>query len=246
MTVNHIIQFIVVSASLRTREELLLELEKLLNAYRFEYYGIVRTPRPDEEPIPQVMAERWPDKWSQLYLNKKFGLIDPTVRYLSQAQRPYRWSDTLSAFKDDPQYKRMQRMMGDAQKFGLEDGYVFPLYGRGGLLGNMTVSGHAVDLSPLDLTMLDAAVRSAFWRLVELSGHADLFSPVEKVEVRLTKREMEILHYLGEGMTSNEMSKLLEISNHTVDWYVNELQDKLTARNRQHMVALAFRLGLIR
>jgi len=42
-----------------------------------------------------------------------------------------------------------------------------------------------------------------------------------------------------------EISKLLAISNHTIDWYINGIQDKLNAKNRQHIVALGFRYGLI-
>ena len=61
----------------------------------------------------------------------------------------------------------------------------------------------------------------------------------------LTRREMEILHYLAEGLTSVEISKVLKISNHTVDWYMNGLQQKLKAKNRQQAVALAFRHGLV-
>jgi LuxR family transcriptional regulator len=46
-------------------------------------------------------------------------------------------------------------------------------------------------------------------------------------------------------MTSPEMGKELSISSHTVDWYINGIQRKLHARNRQHAIALAFRYGLI-
>jgi LuxR family transcriptional regulator len=56
---------------------------------------------------------------------------------------------------------------------------------------------------------------------------------------------MEVLNHLADGMTSIEISRLLMISNHTVDWYMNSIQDKLKARNRQHIVAIAFRNGLI-
>jgi LuxR family transcriptional regulator len=56
---------------------------------------------------------------------------------------------------------------------------------------------------------------------------------------------MEVLSHLADGMTSIEISRLLKISNHTVDWYMNSIQDKLKARNRQHIVAIAFRNGLI-
>jgi LuxR family transcriptional regulator len=61
----------------------------------------------------------------------------------------------------------------------------------------------------------------------------------------LTRREMETLEYLGYGMTSNEMGATLGLSAHTVDWYMNGIQDKLQAKNRHHVVAIAFRLGLI-
>jgi LuxR family transcriptional regulator len=56
---------------------------------------------------------------------------------------------------------------------------------------------------------------------------------------------MEVLNHLAEGMTSMEISRMLKISNHTVDWYMNSIQDKLNAKNRQHIVAIAFRNGLI-
>ncbi len=56
---------------------------------------------------------------------------------------------------------------------------------------------------------------------------------------------MEVLALLAEGMTSNEIAKDLQISNHTVDWYINVIQEKFNAKNRQHVVAIAFRLGLV-
>lgn len=54
-----------------------------------------------------------------------------------------------------------------------------------------------------------------------------------------------MLDCLAAGLTSNEIGKVMKISTHTVDWYVNGLQDKFEARNRHHLVALAFRLGMI-
>ncbi|MGG7517933.1 LuxR family transcriptional regulator [Allorhizobium undicola] len=243
MSVNHLLQFMIASQSCRTREELLLEFDNLLEAYGIAYFGIVRTPKPDQNPLSLVLAGRWPDKWPQIYVTKKFVLIDPSIRYLAQAQKPFRWSEALEVYRDDPHFKRMQRMMSEAHRMGLEDGYVFPVHGRGGLLGNLTMGGPNLELSPLEVVLFDSAAKCAFWALCDIAGMPGQILP--KVDARLTRRELEILTYLGEGMTSNEMSRLLDISNHTVDWYVNELQSKLNAKNRQHMVALALRLGLI-
>lgn len=56
---------------------------------------------------------------------------------------------------------------------------------------------------------------------------------------------MQALNNLAEGRTSPEIASILDVSANTVDWYVNSLQTKLKARNRNHAVAIAFRQGLI-
>lgn len=245
MSINQIVQFLVVADECKNAEDLTAELEKLLNHYQFDYYGVVRQPKPNENPMRLVLAGRWPERWPETYIAKKYVLIDPTVRYLGQAQRGFRWRDTISVFRGDPHRKRMERMMADSQRFGLEDGYIFPIHGRNGLLGNMTVGGKPVELSPVEMTLFEAAAKKAFWRLMELRRQSGELESVSKVETRMTRREMEVLNYLADGLTSNDISRILKISNHTVDWYMNGIQDKLNAKNRQHVVALAFRLGLI-
>lgn len=245
VSVNQLVQFLVIADEYRNAEEVVAELRKLFSLYRFEYYGIVRQPKPNENPMSLVLMGHWPERWPETYITKKFVLIDPTIRYLGQAQKGFRWSDTLGFFKNDPHRKRMERMMMESVRFGLQDGYIFPVHGRTGLLGNMTVGGKPVDLSPVEITLFDAVAKKAFWRLLELRKQADDVMEATKVDTRMTRREMEVLNYLADGMTSNDISKVLNISNHTVDWYMNGIQDKLRAKNRQHVVALAFRLGLI-
>ena len=109
----------------------------------------------------------------------------------------------------------------------------------------MTLGGKPVDLSPVEMTLFDAVAKKAFWRLLELRRETGTLDEATQVDTRMTRREMEVLNYLADGLTSNDISKILKISNHTVDWYMNGIQDKLRAKNRQHVVALAFRLGLI-
>lgn len=245
LSINQLIQFLVVADECRTAEEVLTELETLLRHYRFDYYGIIRQPKPNENPMGLVLTGRWPEGWPETYIAKKFVLIDPTIRYLGQAQKGFRWNETITAFKSDPHRKRMERMMMESLRFGLQDGYIFPVHGRNGLLGNMSLGGRPVDLSPVEMTLFDAVAKKAFWRLLELRRETGALEEATQVDTRMTRREMEVLNYLADGMTSNDISKILRISNHTVDWYMNGIQDKLKAKNRQHVVALAFRMGLI-
>ncbi|AYG61600.1 LuxR family transcriptional regulator [Rhizobium jaguaris] len=245
MNIHALIQLLVVIEECKQAKNVVAELEQVVRSYKFEFYGLLRQPRPDADPVNLVLAGRWPDKWPLTYLARKYILIDPTIRYLGRAQRPFRWRDAVAALKGDPLRRRMDQMMADARAHGLLDGYIFPIHGRNGLLGNMTIGGNVVDLSPVEISLFDAVAKKAFWRLLELRDEARFLEEVSEIDAKLTRREMEVLNHLAEGMTSMEISRSLKISNHTVDWYMNSIQDKLNAKNRQHIVAIAFRNGLI-
>ena len=245
MNIHSLIQLLVVIEECKLAKNVVTELELVLRSYKFDFYGLLKQPRPNTDPMNLVLAGRWPDKWPLTYVTKKYILVDPTIRYLGRAQRPFRWRDAMAALKGDPLRRRMEQMMADARAHGLIDGYIFPVHGRSGLLGSMTIGGNVVDLSPVEIALFDAVAKKAFWRLLELRDEARSLEEAATIDVKLTRREMEVLNHLAEGMTSMEISRTLKISNHTVDWYMNSIQDKLNARNRQHIVAIAFRNGLV-
>jgi LuxR family transcriptional regulator len=220
-------------------------LSEVIDDLGFDFFTLIRQPGPESAAADIMLAGQWPKGWPELYVKRKYATIDPTARYLGHSQRGFRWRETMQAFEADPHRKRMERMMVDARRHGLEDGYVFPVHGRRGLVGVLTVAGRTVDLSRSAMAMMDALAKKAFWDLLEAvdpAAHERLSRPVV---LQMTNREMETLEYLGYGMTSNEMGATLGLSTHTVDWYMNGIQDKLRAKNRHHAVAIAFRLGLI-
>ncbi|MDO9416648.1 helix-turn-helix transcriptional regulator [Pararhizobium sp.] len=245
MSASLLVQFIALLDDLKTRTEIIAEFERVLDKYKFDFYGVVRQPKPNENPLSLLLAGRWPPEWPNIYIQKKYVIIDPTIRYLGHAQRGFRWRDTIVAFRSDPHRKRMERMMVEARSHGLEDGYIFPVHGRKGLLGNMTVGGRVVNLSSAEILLFDGIAKKLFWRLLALTDPTVSEELSSTVDVQLTRREMEALNYLADGMTSHEIARVLDLSNHTVDWYMNGIQEKLKAKNRHHAVAKAFRLGLI-
>ncbi|MBY5554936.1 LuxR family transcriptional regulator [Rhizobium leguminosarum] len=250
MKINSLIQLLVILEECSNPEAVITEMQQILRGCGFEYYGLLRhlpqSPvQQNPEPWAAALAGRWPEQWPQIYAAKKYALIDPMVRYLAHAQRPFRWREAMAAFHKDAHQRRMEQMMVDAFGHGLEDGYIFPIHGRNGILASLSLAGKPIELSPVEIALLEAVARKSFWRLLDLKGEAQALETVLPADTPLTRREMEILHFLAEGMTSMEISKMLKISNHTVDWYMNGLQDKLKAKNRQQAVALAFRHGLI-
>lgn len=220
-------------------------LKSLLQALGFPYFALLRKARPDAEIPDCVLAGDVPEQWDRTYEKKNYILVDPKVRYLRNSRCAFRWRDALEAFRGDPYHTKMQRMMNEAARVGLEDGYVFPVHCCRGLIGYLSVGGPPVELSSLELALLDTVAKKAFWMLLEASAPEIAAALTAPVNVQLTRREMEALGYLADGMTSNEISQVLSISSNTVDWYMNGIQSKLRAKNRHHAVAIAFRSGLI-
>jgi DNA-binding NarL/FixJ family response regulator len=65
------------------------------------------------------------------------------------------------------------------------------------------------------------------------------------VEHGLTQHEVAILRALADGAQSKEMAALIKRSRGTVEFYIRSLFLKLNARSRPHLVAQAFRNGLL-
>ena len=64
-------------------------------------------------------------------------------------------------------------------------------------------------------------------------------------DVILTPREIEVVRLIALGYDRNELGVELKISPRTVEKHVKHMIEKLGARNRPHLVALALARNLI-
>ena len=62
----------------------------------------------------------------------------------------------------------------------------------------------------------------------------------------LTTRELHVLHLVGAGFTSREISGRLDISHKTVENHKQRIFGKLGVQNQAHAVSVAMRSGLLR
>ncbi len=67
----------------------------------------------------------------------------------------------------------------------------------------------------------------------------------KKVEVDLSKRELEVLELICKGYSNVEMAKKLNISNKTVDGHRTRLLDKTGAKNAANLVMFALKNNLV-
>ncbi|MGH3329717.1 MAG: ATP-binding protein, partial [Nocardioidaceae bacterium] len=91
----------------------------------------------------------------------------------------------------------------------------------------------------------DAAFRAAFRRGAELSDEQVLALALEQApaeeapedEVPLTRRELEVAHLLGSGLSNREIAEQLQISQRTVESHVDHILRKLGFGSRTQVVA---------
>ncbi len=67
----------------------------------------------------------------------------------------------------------------------------------------------------------------------------------EPISEELTRRELEVLQLLAEGLPNKAIARQLSISEHTVKFHVNAILGKLGAQSRTEAVVRATRLGLL-
>ncbi len=67
-----------------------------------------------------------------------------------------------------------------------------------------------------------------------------------KIPFGISRREQQVLEQIACGQTTEEIARQLQIGYETVQTYRKKLCRKLRADNSPHLVAKAFRSGLLR
>ncbi|MBF2057174.1 MAG: response regulator transcription factor [Cyanobacterium sp. T60_A2020_053] len=67
----------------------------------------------------------------------------------------------------------------------------------------------------------------------------------DNLDIKLTPREIEVLHLLMDGFSNNKIAENLYLSPKTVEKYVANLLKKTGAENRTELVSFAFKHHLL-
>ncbi|WP_013325601.1 response regulator transcription factor [Gloeothece verrucosa] len=61
----------------------------------------------------------------------------------------------------------------------------------------------------------------------------------------VTPQEKKMLQFLSYGFNYNEIASRLDLTHSTLKTYMKDLREKLNARDKTHLLAIAFRTGLV-
>jgi len=130
--------------------------------------------------------------------------------------------------------------MEASHDYGFRDGIAFPITTGFGPLGCVSLGADEVPYDLQVLAMVEIVSINCYMHMIKLKG-----SEQEYVTAKLSKRENEILHYVAEGKTNWEISKILVLNEYTIKDYLKNIACKLNTVNRAHAVSTAIRNGLI-
>jgi len=193
--------------------------------------------------VPKIQTlTNYPDSWMRLYLEENKQRVDPVVEYMMTSHCPIRWDKLVQMERF--QYAEQQNLMAQARKFGLFNGFSIPIKS---ISGDMVVFSMGIGDVPDSTNKLDEIQHLAHSFSFHLYERFFMItSKLCEKSKQLTKRELDCLFWACEGKTAWEISQIVNVSERTVLFHLNNSKHKLGASNRQHAVALAIKKGLFK
>lgn len=112
--------------------------------------------------------------------------------------------------------------------------------------GNLWLSLGIIDLSPDQESFEGLKSQLINFRTGKTVSLADMYANADRPDIELSKREVEVLRYVKDGLLSKEISERLSISVHTVNTHRQRILEKLSVNNSLEAVQSAIRYGLLR
>lgn len=220
-----------------TETDLFDALAKVGRELGFEYcaYGM-RMPLPLSNP-KMFLLNNYSADWQERYVKQNYLAVDPTVSHGLKSVLPLVWSESV--------FQSSRPFWEDAHAHGLKVGWAQASYDAKGVAGMLTLARSG---EPLTKTELSENFFKMSW-LVQVAheGMTRLLAAKRAPEdgICLTSREVEVLRWTADGKTSSEVGEIMNISERTVNFHVNNSLEKLGAANKTAGVIKAAMLRLL-
>lgn len=187
-----------------------------------------------------VLIKGYPDQWLEHYFTNAYYEIDPIIAYCARYVTPVQWHELPKITSG-----RSIQMMNEAGDFGLKAGITMPMHSPHGEMGVLSFALNRPAITSREITqhampyiqILAGYIHEAVRRVLNIEAFNG--------ETPLTVREQECMKWAADGKTSWEISQLLNLSERTINFHLNNAMRKLHASNRQHALIKATLLGLI-
>ena len=223
-------------ARLDTHFDIFRFMRRLSDAYGFRAFMVLPIPPLTVNVLSgNTIITNWPSQLLALFDERQLLQNSPVARRLRQSTLPFALSSgELAKERGDTSAQEI------FNRFGMDNCVNFPVHDTAGNRCAIGYCGNDVSLTSQQTLELMYISMHVFERLTMI-GSSD-----SKPAEALSQREFDCLNWTAAGKTSVEIASILDLSEHTVNHYLNRATKKLDAVNRTQAVAKALRRGLIK
>ena len=175
-------------------------------------------------------------RWRERYRDADYLQVDPTVAHGMRSSAPLVWSREM--------FRKTPELWSEARAFNLCVGWAQSSFDASGAVGMLTLARSHEALSRTEIR-----TREPEYSWLANLAHMTLSAALRRTNCErhppLSPREVEVLRWMADGKTSEEIALLLSVSVHTVNFHVRNVKTKLQTANKTAAVASAIGLGLL-
>ncbi|MDA8646060.1 LuxR C-terminal-related transcriptional regulator [Porticoccaceae bacterium] len=174
-----------------------------------------------------------PDEWHEVYLERKFALVDPVVKMFHVTQDVFSWEEAYARFGHEA-----IDFINTANKFGLKNGYA-----AGVLSEDYTGIAHSVSVTVQE-DILTEEDREFIKTLLPHLNRV-LSKPGFLQDPEFTEQQLEVMRWAAKNKSSWEIGQIMSISDRTVKYHFQNIYRKLGVYSRSDAILKAKIKGVI-
>ena len=218
-----------------TEADIFAALQNLVVTHRFRHFIVMTVPNATVRQLSEVvMMTDWPATLMRRYDSASLFTGSPVIKRLRRSTVPFLFDIALHPRKDE-KGDVANEVFAHAR---LRRGVYIPVHDTRGQCGAVSFGGDREAVGHEEMKVLTFAAAELFARLCDIRRE-------QIAAERLSRREIECLSWAAAGKTTLEMAQILNLSEYTINHYLNRASRKLNTVNRVQTVAQAMRAGLI-
>lgn len=212
-------------------------LETFAKNIGFNYCGVSITSLHQDSPFTPYHINNFPEKWNR-HIDSSYCANNPIRAHCNQSMLPIVWSQEA--------YSKTPRLWDALLEQGLQFGWSQSFHHEeSGLCSMLSVVRPHCEVSQIELYEHFGCLFYVANHLAELFARTLPPRPAGTPQVRLSKREIEVLRLCAMGKTCYEIAIILSLVERTVQYHVQNTIRKLNVCNKMSAVMAASKMGVI-
>ncbi len=217
-------------------------LSAIIRRFGVDHFVLYQATDRARRPSSARIAGRNNFAWRKHYVDHGFADRDDLLKSGLTSAAPTTWTKFRSSRRLT---QKREAVYDDARVFGLTDGFYLPLHQPdGSMLGVSMMAADRLETDPRTLAALH--MLAVYYSLAaERLGLTPALEGKAATRLDLTPRQLECLKWVCAGKSAWEIGEILNLSEHTVNEYLEDARRRLGVRTTTQAAVTAALRGLI-